>query len=75
MVWTTVKSGFQTGSETHTTSYAMDTGRHFLLGVKLTTHLHLAPRLGVHGAIPPLLRRFSWREACLCIGATLPYVT
>jgi hypothetical protein len=23
-------------------------------GVKLTTHLHLVPRLRIHGAIPPL---------------------
>jgi hypothetical protein len=38
------------------------------LGVKLTTHLRLVPRLTLHEAISPLLHTFSWRGACLSIG-------
>jgi hypothetical protein len=30
-------------------------------GVKLTTHLHLVPRLRLHGVIPPLTFTSSWR--------------
>jgi len=30
-------------------------------GVKLTTLLHLVPRLRMRGAIPPLPNTFSWR--------------
>jgi len=30
-------------------------------GVKLTTHLHLAPRLRIRGVIPPLSHTSSWR--------------
>jgi len=37
--------------------YRMQSGR----GVKLTTHLHLAPRLRMRGAIPPLPNTSSWR--------------
>jgi hypothetical protein len=29
--------------------------------VKVTTHLHLVPRLRMHGAIPALLHMSSWR--------------
>jgi len=31
-------------------------------GLKLTTHLHLAPSLRTRGAIPPLPHKFSWRD-------------
>jgi hypothetical protein len=43
----------QTGSGVHPASYAMGTGGSFR-GVKLTTHLHIMPRLRMRGAIPPL---------------------
>jgi hypothetical protein len=32
-------------------------------GVKLIPHVHLVPRLRMTGAIPPLIRKFSWRGA------------
>jgi hypothetical protein len=32
-------------------------------GVNLTTHLHLAPRLRMHGDIPPIPHTLSWRGA------------
>jgi len=32
-------------------------------GVKLTTHLHVMPRLGMRGAMPPLPNTSSWRGA------------
>jgi len=34
-------------------------------GVKLSTHLHLLPRLRMYGAISPLLHGFSWYGAQL----------
>jgi len=30
-----------------------------------TTHLQIVPRLRLRGAIPPLLRMFSWHGSCL----------
>jgi len=32
-------------------------------GMKLATHLYLVPRLGMRGAIPPLLHTSSWYGA------------
>jgi hypothetical protein len=44
------------GSGAHPASYPMGTGgwKQSGQGVKLTTHLHLVPRSGMRGAIPPL---------------------
>jgi hypothetical protein len=36
--------------------------------VKLTTHLHLAPRFGMRGCIPPLSHASSWRGILLSTG-------
>ena len=36
-------------------------------GLKVTTHLHLVPRLRMHGALPPLLCSFK-----ACTGKSLP---
>jgi len=47
----------QAGSGAHTVSYPMGTAgpwRWSGWGMKLTAHLHLAPRLRMDGAIPPL---------------------
>jgi len=44
----------QTGSEVHAASYPMG-----LSAVKMTSHLHLATRLRMHGAIPPPLTHTS----------------
>jgi hypothetical protein len=30
-------------------------------GMKLTTHLHVVPRLQMHDVVPPLLHTSSWR--------------
>jgi hypothetical protein len=38
-------------------------------GLKLTTHLHQAPRLGTHWAIP---HTSSWHGTCLVTRANLP---
>jgi hypothetical protein len=40
-------------------------------GVRLTTHLHLAPRLITRGDIPPLPHTSSWRGAQSSPGTTL----
>jgi hypothetical protein len=46
----------------HPASYPTVTGRS-VSGVKLTTHLRLAPRSTVHGSIHPLPHTPSWRRA------------
>jgi hypothetical protein len=33
----------------------------FYRSLKLTTHLHLVPRLRMRGAVPPLFHTSSWR--------------
>jgi hypothetical protein len=38
-------------------SYPVGRGDYCGGGLKLTTHPHLAPRLRMHGAVPPLMRR------------------
>jgi hypothetical protein len=43
-------------------------------GVKLTTHLHLVPRLLMRGAVPPLPQTYSWRGALLSIRTTLLFL-
>jgi hypothetical protein len=40
-------------------------------GVKLTTRLHLVPRLRIHGAVPLLHHTFSWHGTYLSTGITL----
>jgi hypothetical protein len=51
---------------THPTSYRMSTGVLSSgvqqLGLKLTTHLHLVPRLRMHGSIPPLSHTSTWHK-------------
>jgi len=49
----------------HQSSYSMPTGGSFA-GVKredmkLLTHLHIMPRIGITGAVPPLSNMPSWR--------------
>jgi hypothetical protein len=45
-------------------------------GVKLTTHLHLAPRWRMRGSIPPFPHTSSWRGTGttlrLCVGVQAP---
>jgi len=41
--------------------------------VKLTTHLHLVPRL-MHEDISPLLNMSSWHGTWLSTGTTSPYL-
>jgi hypothetical protein len=58
----------------HTTSYPMCARGSFPRKssgrvVKLTTHLHLMPRLRMRGAVPPLPHTSSWRGAL-----SLPYM-
>jgi hypothetical protein len=58
----------QIGSVAHPASYPMGTvGSYPSQGMKLTTHLHLVPRLR-HGAIQPLLNTSSWHSAQLSKG-------
>jgi len=55
-----------------TSSYSAGNGTAFLgvgRGVKLTTHLHLIPRLRMCGVMIPLPHTHSWRaERLPCIG-------
>jgi hypothetical protein len=66
---------FQTDSEAQAASHS--SGNWGLLrrrlsgwGVNLTTHLHLLPRLGMNGAIPPHLHAFM---ACMGMTLHLPF--
>jgi len=58
----------QTGFRAHPASYPMGIRGLFpwaqsSLGMKLTTHLDLMPRLRLHGAVLPLLHTSSWYGA------------
>jgi hypothetical protein len=71
----------QTGSGAHPASYPMVIRR----GVKLTTHLHLVPRLRIRGTIPPFPIRLhgvvlsyvqdtsSWPGILISTGTTLTW--
>jgi hypothetical protein len=56
--WIILEWGIQTGSEAHPASYQMDTGAlspgYIYWDMNLSMHLHVVPRLRMHGAIPPL---------------------
>jgi hypothetical protein len=64
----------QTVSEAHSTSYSVDTGFVFSLGVGerscwaaiLTFHFHLTPRLTINGAIP-LLPQYTFMVRTVAI--------
>jgi hypothetical protein len=43
-------------------------------GVKVTTHLHLVPRLRMQGAIPPPLHHMFARRAEVRTQTTIPYI-
>jgi len=45
----------QNDSVVHPASYPMGTG-----GMKLTTHLHLVPKIRMHGSICPFPHTSSW---------------
>jgi hypothetical protein len=42
------------------------------VGEKLATHIHLMPRLRIHGALQPLPGVSSWHVVLLRDGTTLP---
>jgi len=48
----------------HQSSYSMPTGGSFVgvkrEGMKLFTHRHVMPRIGINGAVPPLSNMPSW---------------
>jgi hypothetical protein len=72
---------FQTGSWAHPASYPMCTGGGGSFpgdkatgSVKLTTHLHLVPRLRTRGAIPPLNQYVFMAWYLVKHMDTLPYL-
>jgi hypothetical protein len=62
----------KTGSGAHPPSYPTGTGNSFpevqRSGMKLTTYIHLVPRLRMRGAILPFPHTSSWRGVYLSIG-------
>jgi hypothetical protein len=66
----------QTGSGAHPASYPVGAGGNTAGGVKLTTRLHLTPRLRMCGAIPPLPHTSPWHGdnfTCTLCAATRWY--